>query len=157
VNVYALLARMWLERGDFLPAAQAAALERLVREREGWSLPARLQQLEEKIQKEAAEANVSLEDVPNDYRRLEHLQRETWQQGVEAGVELCYGVITRLPPEKDFGFLRREDGGGDVYFKRREVPRACLREGQRIAFVLEPSFDAKKQQETVRAVKIRPA
>jgi len=157
VNVYALLARLWLERGDLLPAAQAAALARVVREQEGWSIPASLQQLEEEIRREAAESNVSLEEVPNDYRRLEHMLREALQQGVEAGVELCYGVITRLPPEKDFGFLRREDGGGDVYFKRREVPRAYLKEGQRVAFILEPAFDAKKQQETVRAVKIRPA
>jgi len=157
VNVYALQGRLWLERNDFTFAAQSVALARQIRERESWSIPASLRQLDADIQQAAAASSAELPEISNDIKLLSRTLRAAWQQGVEAGITLAHGIITRLPPEKDFGFLRREDGGGDVYFKRREASQGCLKEGQRVAFVLEPAFDAKKQQETVRAVKIRPA
>lgn len=157
VQLYAFIAQLWLERGILLPAAQAAALAHRVREREGWASRTSLQQLEEKIQRAFREAGQPLPEIPDEPRQIVRTLREGWHQGVETGITLHYGMITRLPLEKDFGFIRRDDGHGDVYFKRREAPNSCLKEGQRVGFILEPAFDTKKQQETVRAVKIRPS
>ena len=157
VNLYSLMAQLFLQQGELQTAALSITLVRQVRDREGWSISASVEQVEAQISSAFEASGQSWPNLPEEPHHLRRALMPVWRASVESGLDLQYGTIRRLPPEKDFGFIRPENGTPDIFFKRRDAPPTVLQEGCRVAYIVEPSFDAKKQQEAVRATRIRPA
>lgn len=158
VNLYALMARLWLLQGEAALAAKSAALARRVREREGWKVPAELQRLESDSHKACEEQGQRRTDLPADPRALVQELKHAWERGAGLLEDRETGVIVALREDRGFGFIRPDDGAPeDIYFDVKDAPANCKIVGQRVSFVKQPHFDHKKRRESARATQIRPA
>jgi cold shock CspA family protein/Flp pilus assembly protein TadD len=153
VNLFALLAELALETGQAQTAALHVALVKAIREREGWPIKAELVELEQEMQMHLSDEQTH--DIPSDPRQLLKLCHRAWDEIMLSGQERYYGTVCRLPEEKNFGFIKPDDGTDDVFVLLRDVPRSAQEVGARVEYALESSYDHKKERESVRAVHVR--
>lgn len=63
------------------------------------------------------------------------------------------GTIKWFNPDKGYGFIQPEGGGGDAFVHISAVERAgldTLREGQRVEYELVPGRDGKQSAENLK-------
>jgi hypothetical protein len=137
-------------------AAQHAALVGAIRRREGWSIPAELTRLETDIRDGLHRVNQAWPVDTDDVATLVQFCREQWLVAVYAGLPRKRGTIESLPPDQAHGWIKGADGER-VFVLQKDLPPTARQAGIVIDFALEPSWDRKRQQPSVRAVDIRPA
>ncbi|RLB76245.1 MAG: hypothetical protein DRH24_18220 [Deltaproteobacteria bacterium] len=156
VRLFLLIAEIGLATGRPEIAAWHVALTKAVRRREGWPIRGELVQLEKRVTDALAQTDAPWPDLPGDAEGLLRGCEKIWHEQAMAGLERKTGVICHLPEGRKYGFIKPDDGGPNIYFRRREIPRRYAVVGQRVEFAIEPSYDPKKKQESVKAVDIRP-
>jgi hypothetical protein len=76
-----------------------------------------------------------------------------WRAAAYAGLPRQSGALHAPPGDRSFGWIRGEDGQR-IFVLRDDLPSAARTVGSVLEFALEPSFDRKRQQLTVRAVDV---
>lgn len=131
-------------------AAEHVHLAKLIRVQEGWTVPDEIQALEQKIQTILATKSITLPLLSDDLQELSKRCHRCWREGATLGMERIRGTIKSVPSDRGFTFIRREDGGEDVFVLIRDLPRN-VQAGEVVEFTLHKSFDQKKGKESVIA------
>jgi cold shock CspA family protein/tetratricopeptide (TPR) repeat protein len=134
VSLFVLIGQVALELQQFDVAARHAALSRLVRVREGWSVSREVGHLESEARAAYEQATASPLDLPDEIPALAALCRQDWERAVppelrpqrrekraprprpETDGVLHTGRIKMYNAEKGFGFITADDGTGDIFF-----------------------------------------
>lgn len=154
LGYYMTMAEIYLAKNQPVSAAESLALAKAVRQKEEWSIPAKLIQLEQKTTAMLKAQGLSWPDLPHDLKALSRYCAEHWKREASIGLKRVTGRVGRIDPEKKFVFLLRDDGERNVFANQRDLPRGC-KEGTRVEFALKPSFDRKKNEETWQAADIK--
>lgn len=131
---------LWTEE-DAL-AAPHTQLARLLRQEAGWPASEVLEGIAER------EGLPSATDESVDLDALS----AWWREGAEAG--RVTGVVKAHLPGDGSGFISPDDGGQDIYFSMPSGTTAPAI-GQQVSFVVVDGFDAKKNQPSQKAIKVR--
>jgi len=134
VGLFVLIGQIALELQQFEVAARHAALARLVRVREGWSVSGEVGRLESKARTAYEQAAASPLNLPDEIPALAALCRKDWERAVppelrpqpkekrtprprpETDGALHTGRIKMYNADKGFGFITADDGTGDIFF-----------------------------------------
>lgn len=157
IRCFVTLAYIALSLGKLDVAAEHIALARVIRERNNWSIPSELTEIERDTRSALQAQGLSWPDLSKDEKQLSRLCHRHWRDGATEGLEKHTGVVKPFPSDRDYAFIARDDGGEDVYVKLRDLPRDCAKSGARVEFVLKKSFDRKKNRDSFQAVHVRPA
>ena len=155
LGYFVTLARIALSLGKLETAAEHTMLAKVIRSRKGWKIPSDLVKIEKDILAALQASNKEWPELPQDTQQLGKLCRRRWQSGKDDGVQFYRGTVKPYPKGRYFAFIRRDDGGEDVYVAVRDLPGNCNQPGSRVKFALRMSYDKKKERETVRATNIR--
>jgi tetratricopeptide (TPR) repeat protein/cold shock CspA family protein len=155
LKCFVSIAQAALALGQPDVAAEHIALAKAIRTQEGWSLPADLVDAEKKAQAELAAQGRSWPDLPNEVRELSRICGKRWREGAVAGLQRSQGTIRSISENKKFTFIKRDDGGEDVFVLVRDLPRECAKAGARVDFAVKKSFDRRKGRESVQAIDVR--
>lgn len=155
LGCFVTLGKIALDMGKLEIAAEHVALAKAVRAANNWSIPTGLLQLEQVVNKAFRNVNQSLPVLPSDLKELSRICHQRWRDGAAEGLEFIRGTLKPIDPTKPFAFIKRDDGKEDVFVLLRDVPREFSHEGARLEFVLEKSFDQKKNRESTKASKVR--
>ena len=155
IGCFVTLGKIALEMGKLDIAAEHCELAKAVRLANNWSIPSDLVQFEQTIIKAFKEANQPFPTLPSDVKELSELCHKRWSEGASEGLKFIKGTLKPITPGKSFAFIKRDDGEEDVFVLLRNVPRKCAQEGSRLEFVVEKSFDRKKNRESTQASKVR--
>lgn len=135
-------------------AAESLALAKAVRQKEEWSIPAKLTHLEQETLEMLAAQGQTWPELPQDIKSLSRLCAEHWKAESTVGLKRVTGRVGRIVPDKKHTFLQRDDGEKPVFVLLRDLPKGCS-EGAKVDFALKPSFDRKKNEESVQAADVR--
>lgn len=135
-------------------AAAHLQLVKLIRAREGWSISEEIQSLERQVHQEFERQEKTAPTLSNDLPEVSKRCHQHWREGAAFGVERFRGTLKSVPSDKGFTFIKREDGGEDVFVLMRDLPRN-VQAGERLEFTLQKSINQKKQQESVIAKDVR--
>lgn len=137
-------------------AAEHVQLAKMIREQEGWSIPDQIQSLERGIQNAFAAKEIIPPALLQDLQELSKQCHRHWREGATIEMERIRRTIKSIPSDRGFTFIKRQDGGEDVFVLVRELPRN-LQSGERVEFVLQKSYDQKKNKESVIAKNVQRA
>lgn len=145
-RLFFLLGRLFKAKGQNELGQKHFLLSKLLREEQGWKLPAELA---------AALAEKGFEEIEDKYQNSNDLLRElrgVWKEyrpQKEANIVLK-GKISNVREDKGFGFIKGDDGE-DYYFKLQDFkgPKAHLNVKQKVKFSLRPSRNPDKKQSAV--------
>jgi tetratricopeptide (TPR) repeat protein/cold shock CspA family protein len=157
LGLFLILARAALVNGQRQIAAEHVILNKIIRKKQGWKIPAEVIQLEEEIQLAIQKAGESLPSIPNDVDELQKVCRKHWREGATAGLAKKTGRLGRIDPNKPFSFIFPDDRSERVFVRLKNIPKHLAIEGQKVEFAIKPSFDPKKGVESVEAVDVRQA
>ncbi len=150
------LSQIALALGRLDVAVEHVALAKAVRSANNWSIPNKLVEIENAVRDALfSQAGKELPILPTDAGELSKICHQRWQEGKVEGLTFICGTLGAIHPEKQYAFIKRDDGEENVYVLLRDVPRSCAREGARLEFTLKKSFDKKKNRESVQAANIR--
>jgi tetratricopeptide (TPR) repeat protein len=155
LGCFVTLGKIALDLDKLEIAAEHVALAKAVRAVNNWSIPNELVQLEQIVKKAFEDTDQAMPDLPTDARELSQICRRHWREGITAGLELAYGTLKAIDPNKAFTFIKRDDGGEDIFVLLRDVPKKCSYEGAKVEFVPKKSFDKKKNRESTQASNVR--
>ena len=155
LGAFATLVRVALDLGKLDVAAAHVALVRMIRSLNGWRIPAEVEQYEQRIRTALARADQNAPSIPDDISELRALCRRYWQEGIYCGMPRYQGTIKPYPNGRGFAYIKRDDGGEDVFVLVRDLPVDGIQPGCRVEFTLVECFDKKKERNSVRAVGIR--
>lgn len=150
VNVIARIADLCLQIGNARGAFVNARLAIALREKEGWPVKEPLRELSRKAARQAGEWGTD-----GSLSELEASARATWNELAHAPEDFHSGQLTKLQDERGFGFIN-DDDGNEIFVLKKDLPPACQKIGARVRFVLERSFDKKKNRESYRATAVQP-
>jgi tetratricopeptide (TPR) repeat protein/cold shock CspA family protein len=136
-------------------AAEHVALAKAVRAVNNWSIPNELILLEQIVRKAFEDAGQAMPELPTDVKELSKICHRHWREGIIAGLELVRGTLKTIDSNKAFTFIKRDDGGEDVFVLLRDIPKKCSYEGAKVEFVPKKSFDKKKNREGTQASNVR--
>lgn len=153
LKYFVTLAKIALALNKTEVAAAHITLAEEVRKSQGWKIPSDLTQTKREILQACAP---KWPDLPKDVVKLEQLCRRYWQAGRDEGLEFYSGTVLPYPEGRAFTYIKRDDGGGDVFVLVRDLPPESQHPGSRVKFALAKSFDRKKQRESVQAIRVRP-
>ncbi len=154
LGYFLTMAEISLALKNPVAAAESLALAKAVRQKEEWSIPTRLTQLEQQTRDALITQGQSWPELPQDIKSLSQLCAEHWKTKANEGLKRVTGRVGRLFPDKKHTFLRRDDGEKPVFVLLRDLPKDCA-EGDKVEFALKPSFDRKKNEESFRAADVR--
>lgn len=155
LGCFVTLGKIALDLDKLEIAAEHVALAKAVRAVNNWSIPNELVQLEQIVKKAFEDAGQAMPELPTDVKELSKICRRHWQEGITAGLELVRGTLKAIDPNKAFTFIKRDDGGEDVFVLLRDIPQKCSYEGAKVQFVPKKSFDRKKNREGTQATHVR--
>jgi len=170
VGLYALIAKtaLMLQRLDV--AARHAALSRLVRAREGWSISADLVRLEKQACDAMTQSGATLPEIPDAVGPLLKLCRRDWEEAVPADERpqpkqlrsrpsapvatraTFTGQIKTYNGDRGFGLIRPDDGGKDIFFHISGV-RGIDTPAEGLAV----QYEVGESEKGPRAIYVRPA
>jgi tetratricopeptide (TPR) repeat protein/cold shock CspA family protein len=157
LRLFLIIARAALAIGQRQIAAVHVTLNKLIRSKNSWKIPAEVTQLEEEIRSAMKNAGESLHAIPNEVDELQKVCRKYWQEGATAGLTRKTGRLGRVDPTKPFSFIFPDDRSERVFVRIKNIPKHLAIEGRRVEFAIKPSFDPKKGVKSVEAVDIRQA
>ncbi len=155
LEYFVTLARIALALGKLDVAAEHITLAKTIRSGRGWKIPSELMRVEKDVLTALRALNQAWPELPQDPRQLGKLCRRHWQEGAAEGVQFYRGTVKFYPEGRHFAYIKRDDGGEDVYVLVRNLPRNCSEPGSRVEFALKTSFDKKKEHESVQATSVR--
>jgi len=155
LGCFVTLGKIALEMGKLDITAEHVALAKAVRAANNWSISPELAQLEQNVIKAYKDANEPFPSLPSDVKELSKICHQRWREGASEGLEYIKGTLKPFDPEKKFAFIKPDNGKEDVFVLLRNIPRNCAKEGARLEFILEKSFDQKKNRESTQAAKVR--
>jgi tetratricopeptide (TPR) repeat protein len=155
LGCFVTLGKIAIEIDKLEIAAEHVALAKAVRAANNWSISPELSQLEQNVIKAFKDANQPFPDLPSDVKELSKICHQRWREGAFEGLEFIKGTLKPYDPEKKFAFIKPDNGKEDVFVLLRNIPRNCTKEGARLEFILEKSFDQKKNRESTQAAKVR--
>lgn len=155
LGCFVILGKIALEMSKLDIAAEHVALAKAVRTANNWSISPELAQLEQNVIKAFKDVNEPFPNLPSDAKELSKICRQRWSEGASEGLEFIKGTLKPFDSNKPFAFIKRDDGKEDVFVLLRNLPRNCAKDGARLEFILEKSFDQKKNRESTQAVKVR--
>jgi tetratricopeptide (TPR) repeat protein/cold shock CspA family protein len=155
LGCFVILGKIALEMDKLEIAAEHVALAKAVRTANNWSISPDLAQLEQNVTKAFKDANEPFPSLPSDVKELSKICHQRWREGASEALEFIKGTLKPIDPEKKFAFIKPDNGKEDVFVLLRNIPKNCTKEGARLEFVLEKSFDQKKNRESTQAVKVR--
>ena len=153
VSLYGLLAATSFRLSKFEFAFRHALLAKSIRENEGWSISADLHTLERSIRSCFTEGNIILPMIPETVREQSIACFNLWRSEAYAGLPRQYGVLDCPPGDQAFGWIKNEDGQR-IFVLKNDLPPAARIKGVVVNFATEPSFDRKRQHNTVKAVNV---
>ncbi len=136
-------------------AAAHVTLAKMIRLSKRWKIPPELIQTEKDVHKALRSSNHTWPELPQDLSQLERLCRRYWKEGKDTGVQFYRGTIKSYPEGRHFAYIKRDDGGEDVYVAVRDLPKGCNQPGSRVEFALKKGYDKKKERESVQATNVR--
>lgn len=154
VNLFLILARAALLQRRVQVAAEHVTLAKLVRVQNDWKIPNELAQLEMEISTAAQELGQNIA-LSQESRELHRTCREHWQAATKRELPIKSGRMGRIDASKPYAFIYPDDHSSLVFVRMKEVPRTLAFEGAQVEFELKPSFDKKKNRESVEATKVR--
>ncbi len=152
VNLFALMADIARRLDRPEDAALHAALAIALRRCEGWAVPQPLGELAAEL---AVDASASPADLLGWARDIWRPAAESARAAPSAG--LLGGTLKKLDPERGIGFIAAGNGAPDIFVKLDDIDPAARTCGCRVTFRTVPSYDHKRQRESVRAVDVVPA
>jgi tetratricopeptide (TPR) repeat protein/cold shock CspA family protein len=155
LGCFVTLAQIGLALNKLDIAAEHIALAKAVRAQNSWSTPSELVQAEKAVQAALNANGQSWPDLPPEVDQLSKRCHQRWREGSVEGVVFIKGTLKRVDPAKPYVFIKRDDGGADIFARVRDIPKKCLHDGARLEFTLKKSFDQKKNCESVEATQIR--
>lgn len=155
LGCFVTLGKIAIEMGKLEIAAEHVALAKAVRAVNNWSISPDLAQLEQNVIKAFKDANEPFPHLPSDVKELSKICHQRWREGAAEGLEFIKGTLKPFDPEKKFAFIKPDNGKEDIFVLLRNIPRNCAKEGARLEFILEKSFDQKKNRESTQAAKVR--
>lgn len=155
LSAFVTMARIGLALNKLEIAAEHVALAKAVRAQNNWSMPSELVQVEQAVQAALNANGQPWPDLPTDVDQLSKRCHQRWREGATEGVVFLKGTLAAIDPAKAFAFIKRDDGGENVFVIVRDIPMKCAHEGARLEFTLKKSFDKKKNRESVQATNIR--
>ena len=155
LEYFVTLARIALELGKLNVAAAHATWVRMIRSGHGWTIPPEVMQVEKDVLAAFQAANQTRPELPKDIRQLAALCRRYWQEGKREGLQFYRGTIKPYPEGRPFTFIKRDDGGEEVYVAVRDLPKNCGQPGSRVEFTLKKGYDQKRARESLQATDVR--
>lgn len=154
LGYFMTMAEIYLAKQKLISAAESIALAKAVRQKEEWSIPAKLTHLEQETIEMLESQGQVWPELPQDIHSLSRLCAGHWKAESTIGLKRVTGRVGRIYPDKKHTFLERDDGGKSVFVLVRDLPRGCS-EGTRVEFALKPSFDRKKNEESMQAADVK--
>lgn len=150
VTLYEKICQQSLLLGKLEMSAQHLELCKVIREREGWKAKDTLQQLQAKINQEITNQQLTFTKFEGDITKLNQICRKYWKEILYQEIPRYCGTIESLPPNKANGWIA-DDTGNRVFFLQRELPKFLRKEKQRVSFILQESYDRKRDKISVKA------
>jgi len=155
LGCFVTLGKIAIGMGKLEIAAEHVALAKAVRAANNWSISPDLSLLEQNVVKAFKDSNKALPSLPSDVKELSKICHQRWREGASDGLNFVKGTLKPFDPNKSFAFIKPDDGKEDIFVLLRDIPRNCAKEGARLEFILEKSFDQKKNRESTQATKVR--
>ncbi|TAF08960.1 MAG: hypothetical protein EAZ77_05890, partial [Nostocales cyanobacterium] len=73
-----------------------------------------------------------------------------WKELLYQDIPRYCGTIESLPPNQAHGWII-DDTGNRVFFLQKELPKFLRKEKQRVSFILQESYDKKRDRKSVKA------
>ncbi|MBD1215203.1 MAG: DUF7017 domain-containing protein [Dolichospermum sp.] len=150
VTLYEKICQQSLLLGKLEMSAQHLELCKAIREREGWKVKDTLQQLQAKINQEITNQQLTFTKFEGDITKLNQICRKYWKELLYQDIHRYCGTIESLPPNQAHGWII-DDHGNRVFFLQKELPKFLRKEKQRVSFILQESFDRKRDRKSVKA------
>jgi len=145
-RLFFLLGRLFKAKEQIELGQKHFLLSKLLREEQGWKLPAELT---------SALAKNGVEEIENNYQSsndLLHELRGVWKEyrPQKEANGILKGKISNVRKDKGFGFINCDDGE-DYYFKLHDFkgPKARLAVNQKVKFSLRPSRNPDKKPSAI--------
>jgi tetratricopeptide (TPR) repeat protein len=152
VSLYQSIAQVALSLNQLEIATKHLQLSQIIRQNEGWKIKDSLKEIESKIKQRYVENNLNWVNFSQE--ELQKFCLKTWRQESYRGLSRNYGIIESLPQDKSFGWIK-SDTGSKIFFLQRDLPSFLRQENVKVSFVLEETWDRKKNQLSVKAVDIQ--
>lgn len=160
VNLFYLMARIMMAMGNRDAASLHASLAAQARTEQGWAIPEELSEFMQKFN--LSPANTSSRELVTSCRRFwgQTSSNGAVQSAVTQNISQSarhQGSLLMKNPDSPFAFIRARDLTENVYVKTADIPVELRQDGAKVEFSLQTSFDAKKNRESIRAVKVSAA
>lgn len=160
VNLYYLMARMLMAKGQREGAAAHALLASAARTEQGWSVPGCLVEILKTLNASAENANIGA--LLSECRKYwgsanEFVVRNKTEKSIAKTdkTERFEGAVLMQSPTIPFAFIKSSDFENNIYVKTAEIPAECRKAGAQVSFCIQSSYDAKKNRQSLRAVEVR--
>jgi tetratricopeptide (TPR) repeat protein len=150
VTLYEKICQQSLLLGKLEISVQHLELCKAIREREGWKVKDTLQQLQAKINQEITNQQLKFTKFEGDITQLNQVCRKYWKEILYQDIPRYCGTVESLPPNQAHGWII-DDTGNRVFFLQKELPKFLRKQNQRVSFILQESYDRKRDRKSVKA------
>lgn len=122
-------------------ALKHAQLCYLIKRQNNYSIPYEIEKLD-------------IDETALNRKDLEREIRDLWTQYRYKDEKLHHGTVVKFIEEKNFGFIKSEDGR-EIFFHKSEFNGDAVFVGQLVSFFVEENFDKSKNRKSLKAVNVR--